>query len=51
MADIEYDCFSSILSFISFCFSRYRLANGATEKLQLSALISTFQKARQVESS
>jgi replication factor C subunit 3/5 len=29
----------------------YRLANGATEKLQLSALISTFQKARQVESS
>jgi len=29
----------------------YRLANGATEKLQLSALISSFQKARQVESS
>jgi len=29
----------------------YRLANGATEKLQLSALISVFQKARQVESS
>ncbi|CAF3246500.1 unnamed protein product [Rotaria socialis] len=28
-----------------------RLANGATEKLQLSALISAFQKARQVESS
>jgi hypothetical protein len=30
---------------------RYRLANGATEKLQLSALISAFQKARQVETS
>lgn len=29
----------------------YRLANGATEKVQLSALISAFQKARQVESS
>ncbi|CAF0772625.1 unnamed protein product [Adineta steineri] len=28
-----------------------RLANGATEKIQLSALISAFQKARQVESS
>ncbi|CAF1259849.1 unnamed protein product [Adineta ricciae] len=28
-----------------------RLANGATEKLQLSSLISAFQKARQVESS
>ncbi|CAF1231084.1 unnamed protein product [Rotaria sp. Silwood1] len=29
----------------------YRLANGATEKLQLSALISAFQKARHVENS
>ncbi|CAF2740708.1 unnamed protein product [Rotaria sp. Silwood2] len=29
----------------------YRLANGATEKLQLSALISAFQKARHVKSS
>jgi len=29
----------------------YRLANGATEKIQLSALISAFQEARQVKSS